>query len=228
MKKEKFWWSKSDDNFLSQYFSRPISRRVTLFLSRFSFITPNCITVFSLVIDITAALLIVKGFRILPAALIWISFIFDCVDGELARLTNRKSTFGQWLDAELDLIKEIILFFALGLKSYLSSGNHFVFLFLSLVIATRYILNGATTRVDLFWLKGEGKKRKEWFGGGVVYKISHFFRLPPQYFEYTEDIIWAIFIFGVLCSKYLETLWLFLFIHIALFLFVLGSLLVKR
>ena len=45
------------------------------------------------------------------------AFVFDCVDGQLARYTRQFSTLGAWLDATFDRAKEYTVFAGLAVGS---------------------------------------------------------------------------------------------------------------
>ena len=73
-------------------------------------ITPNQISWLSLAINIGGGyFLLIEKFQI-AALLFFLSYIFDCADGQLALLKNSASTYGLYLDLLLDALKEIITF----------------------------------------------------------------------------------------------------------------------
>ena len=78
-------------DFIATYIYKYPVREITRFLSHFSFVTPNQITFLSIVSSFAVPLLFALGF--FGAAIIvgWCMFIFDSVDGKLARLTVRLS-----------------------------------------------------------------------------------------------------------------------------------------
>ena len=70
---------------------------------------PNQVTVFALCVGLAAATAFATGERagyIAGAALLYLSFVFDCVDGQLARYTRRFSKFGAYIDSIFDRAKE--------------------------------------------------------------------------------------------------------------------------
>jgi phosphatidylglycerophosphate synthase len=73
-------------------------------------LTPNQVTIFSFLISLVSAYFYFRGLEyFLVGAIIWqISFIFDGLDGMLARKTNRTSEFGAKLDTRLDKVKKIL------------------------------------------------------------------------------------------------------------------------
>ena len=55
------------------------------------------------------------GVQIAGAALVYLSFVLDCVDGQLARYTRRFSKFGGYLDSVFDRTKEYVAFAGLAI-----------------------------------------------------------------------------------------------------------------
>jgi len=73
-------------------------------------ITPNSITITSLVMHIPIALLIALQSYASAAMLLVIFGLFDTLDGELARLQRKSSSSGMLLDATTDRMKEVLLY----------------------------------------------------------------------------------------------------------------------
>lgn len=101
------------------------------------------ITLFHFILMLIAAMLIAKGgfFAIVLASLlILLKNTFDAVDGSLARIRNRPSRVGRFLDSNLDFIGNLLLFFSLdsfplwmrvlGFLSFLLQGSFFNFYYI--------------------------------------------------------------------------------------------------
>jgi CDP-diacylglycerol--glycerol-3-phosphate 3-phosphatidyltransferase len=69
-------------------------------------ITPNTLTLMSLVLNIVAAYVIATSHFCLGGVLILVSGLFDLLDGALARLTRQTTKFGAILDSVADRISE--------------------------------------------------------------------------------------------------------------------------
>ena len=67
--------------------------------------TPNILTTISLIIGLLSSLLIYKKYYISGGILFFISYMFDCYDGNFARKYNMASDFGDLYDHIGDLIK---------------------------------------------------------------------------------------------------------------------------
>jgi len=86
-------------------------------------ITPNMVTVFSFFLNLIANYQLLSGELRFAALLFFISFIMDCVDGQLACLKDVVSNFGRFFDPVLDGLKDLITF--LVIISYFSETNIF-------------------------------------------------------------------------------------------------------
>ena len=108
--------ARGGDGWLSERTVRPISRQVTPVAVRLG-LAPNTITLVSLLAGAGAVVAALSGTRwgyLLTAALMLVSLVLDCVDGEVARWTHRYSKAGAYLDAVGDRVKEYSIWFAVG------------------------------------------------------------------------------------------------------------------
>jgi hypothetical protein len=115
---------KSADGFFTTFFVSPYSRFVARAAAHAG-ITPNQVTVFSLFVGALAAAAFGTGERwglIAGAVLLQVAFMFDCVDGQLARYTRNFSRFGAWLDSILDRLKEYLVYAGLAVGSLRGFG----------------------------------------------------------------------------------------------------------
>ncbi|MBI3914846.1 MAG: CDP-alcohol phosphatidyltransferase family protein [Chloroflexi bacterium] len=73
-------------------------------------VTPNALTLIGFVATCSVGLVLATGNFALGGLLIIATGIFDALDGTLARLTNRASKFGAYLDSTTDRFAEGALF----------------------------------------------------------------------------------------------------------------------
>lgn len=73
-------------------------------------LSPNAVTLVGLTMHIPIALLVATGHFYWAAGLLVVFGLFDTLDGELARLQNRASNTGMFLDATTDRFKEVLLY----------------------------------------------------------------------------------------------------------------------
>ncbi len=75
---------------------------------------PNTVTMFGLAMHLPIAFLIVADYWIAAGIFLVIFGLFDTLDGELARVQNRVTNNGGFLDASTDRMKEVILYTAIA------------------------------------------------------------------------------------------------------------------
>lgn len=104
----------------------PVATPLVRFVARRTRITPNQITWGALILGLVAAACFVKGdwyWLIAYALLYHLSFILDCMDGKVARLTGQGSVFGAWLDYIFDRIRVMACAVALMAYQYYRTGE---------------------------------------------------------------------------------------------------------
>jgi hypothetical protein len=107
---------KSNDGFFTTYFVSPHSRYIARWAAHRG-LTPNFVTTLSVIIGGIAALCFATGEKwgmITGAVLVYLSFVTDCVDGQLARYSRQFSALGAWLDSVFDRTKEYMVFAGLA------------------------------------------------------------------------------------------------------------------
>src|SRR5215468_7931652 len=108
--------SKPQDGFVSRFFNRPISRRITSVLLKFP-IHPSAWTISICVLPLIASVFLVRGDYVsivIGAAIFQVFSILDGCDGEIARAKNLESKFGERLDNVCDFLGSLIYVLALG------------------------------------------------------------------------------------------------------------------
>jgi phosphatidylglycerophosphate synthase len=92
---------------------RPLAHPLVLVLARLR--VPPPVVVFAAgVAGLVGAVELGRGSFLAAALLVQLKTLLDNADGQLARLTGRTSTFGRYLDSEVDLLVNAALFAALG------------------------------------------------------------------------------------------------------------------
>ncbi|MBD3285942.1 hypothetical protein GF359_05630 [candidate division WOR-3 bacterium] len=86
---------------------------------------PNVVTIFSLVPALAACYFfwLGDGISLIWAALLFqFSWILDCTDGKLAKITNKQTEFGRKLDPKIDLVRKLVALIALTWGTYRELG----------------------------------------------------------------------------------------------------------
>ena len=90
-------------------YTRPVGRG----LARTG-LTPNAVTVMGVLIQIVAAVMILRG-KLLVAGLVSVlSALFDALDGAIAKATGKASRFGALLDSTTDRLSDSLFFLPLA------------------------------------------------------------------------------------------------------------------
>lgn len=139
---------KKGDGIISKNINRKISMRITKYLLKFEFLTPNILTIISVLIGVFASILFMLKSFVFAGIAAQVCSIIDGCDGEVARLKNLKSKFGGASDAYLDRIADSLIIFGMFLAygiNTISSVAFFIALLGSLMPSYVYHLSGIRT-----------------------------------------------------------------------------------
>ena len=163
---------------LGHFFDKPLSK-----LAGSIKCSPNGLTVIGFIITILASYLLLNNF-FWGGILVLVGGIFDILDGVVARVNNRTSIFGAFLDSVTDRYSDALIFLAVGLN--LIKGNNLPGAILSLgVLAGAFMISYARARAE---------------GLGIECKVG--------IMERPERII--LLVFGTLTGIVMPVLWLLL------------------
>ncbi|MFI5494424.1 DUF5941 domain-containing protein [Actinoplanes sp. NPDC051859] len=107
---------KEKDDFFTTYAVSTWSPLVTKLCARLG-LTPSGVTAVSVLFAVAAALAFWEASRpalVAGAVLLYLGFVLDCVDGQLARYTRQFGAFGGWLDTMADRAKEYAVYAGLA------------------------------------------------------------------------------------------------------------------
>ncbi|MCW6010694.1 CDP-alcohol phosphatidyltransferase family protein [Micromonospora sp. CPCC 205371] len=108
---------KEKDDFFATYFVSTWSPWLTRWSARLG-LGPSAVTAISVAFAVAAAALFTAGGRpalVAGAVLLYLGFVLDCVDGQVARYTRHFSAFGGWLDTMADRTKEYLVYAGLAI-----------------------------------------------------------------------------------------------------------------
>ncbi len=117
---------KERDDFFTTFFVSTWSPYVTKVAAQLR-LSPTTVTMISVAFAVVAALLFGAGGRpalVAGAVLLYLGFVLDCVDGQLARYTRTFSAWGGWLDTMADRAKEFIVYAGLGYGATQAGFRH--------------------------------------------------------------------------------------------------------
>lgn len=104
--------TKPRDAWVTKLLFDPVAVPLSYVLGKLG-VHPNAITISSLLVAVFAFILMIfldlpNIFFLLFAILFYLSFLLDCIDGKVARLTGKKSEFGAKLDSKTDNITKVL------------------------------------------------------------------------------------------------------------------------
>jgi phosphatidylglycerophosphate synthase len=96
------WQTKPTDRFVLKWIKTRLSAQITPRLTRFGWLRPWMLTVFSSLMGVTAGVVFAFGWGLLAGCIAACAQVFDGVDGQFARLTGQQSKEGAFWDSVLD------------------------------------------------------------------------------------------------------------------------------
>jgi len=75
-------------------------------------LSPNQVTMVAAAVSLLTAWVFLYGSLALGGLLFFLWYVIDCIDGKIARTTDRCTQFGYWLDAVTDRLGTGIVVFA--------------------------------------------------------------------------------------------------------------------
>ncbi len=142
---EQAYWdslTSSSDGWVDRHFNRPVGRLLSKKLVS-SPVTPNQVSVVSILVGLVAAALFAEGTAgtaVAGAVVLQLSAVLDCIDGDLARALYKQSSLGKWLDIAGDQVVHIGVFLGIGLGLW-RSGSPAPVLALGTVAAIGVVLS---------------------------------------------------------------------------------------
>ena len=117
-------------------------------------VSPNLLTLLSLLAGLVAAYLLAQGLFIGGALGILLSGTLDLLDGAVARATGKVSRFGALLDSTLDRLTEGAYFFGL-MWFYLRSGSNQEVLLIYLTLLGSLLISYVRARSEGLGVQGD-------------------------------------------------------------------------
>lgn len=226
---QRLWKTKNkNDEWWSSFVTSPLAILINYMVVDFKWLTPNLITLFSLITALVASGLIVLDGKInfyAAAALINISHILDCMDGQMAKYRNASSRFGNFFDKVTDQIQIFFWFSAIAFAAY-SQTQDVVAVFLAFTGVTFYSLRVYVKYVTIFieidhdmnYLKKASKKaaalvdqKKEKAGLGYGWRANliWFIREQRKFFLFNEAVFVFLLSVALIFDALMLMLWVF-------------------
>ncbi len=117
--------SHSDSPIIDRYIIRKISGVITRLLVKTP-VTPNQVTIISLILGIASAVFFSHGahiYTIIAGVFYFVSTVFDQCDGEVARFKHMESDFGKTFDIIVDSIVNATITIGIAIAIYKANGS---------------------------------------------------------------------------------------------------------
>ncbi|MBW1678748.1 MAG: CDP-alcohol phosphatidyltransferase family protein [Deltaproteobacteria bacterium] len=99
---------------------------------------PHFLTFMGLFINVGAAVCLGMGYWVIGGCLIILAGFFDISDGAVARVSNKETSFGGFLDSVVDRYSDIVLL--IGIIWYYAKGGESGYIFLACIVLMGCIL----------------------------------------------------------------------------------------
>ncbi|MFH0818663.1 MAG: CDP-alcohol phosphatidyltransferase family protein [Patescibacteria group bacterium] len=162
---------KKEDSLLTYYFAGQISFLIAKMATKIKWLSPNFFTTISFISGIITAWLFANNQLIVGSLLLLITLIFDCVDGQLARLISKQSKLGEWYDHYTDKIKDVLILFGLAWGAYQINHECLVYVFAFFALSFQYLRN-----MSRYWRESFELKYKAQISEKVIIK-----KIPCQF-----------------------------------------------
>ncbi|HET9015665.1 MAG TPA: CDP-alcohol phosphatidyltransferase family protein [Thermomicrobiaceae bacterium] len=118
-------------------------------------LSPNAFTLIGLALNVLVAAVIASGNLVLAGALALAAGAFDMLDGAVARVTNRITRFGGFLDSTLDRYSEAVLYFGLLVYLLRSGDNQTGVMLVYATVVGSIMVSYARARAEAAGVKAE-------------------------------------------------------------------------
>ena len=139
-----------------QGWARSIARKAAQIFIRTP-ITPNMLTLFGLVLNGVVAWLLATENLVAGGLMVIFAGLFDMLDGALAKITNRVSDFGAFLDSVVDRYSEAIVLFGLLLYYYYRPNSQGLveIILIYVILVGSMMISYARARAEALKIKNE-------------------------------------------------------------------------
>ena len=163
-KLQRLWATKNkNDEWWSSFVTSPLAIAANFIVVDWKWLTPNRLTVLSFITAVASVVLIIIGGQVqfyVAAALIHVSHILDCMDGQMARYRGVTSRSGGFFDKITDQVQVFLWFGAIGYAAYVQAEN-ILPVFLAFTGVAFYALRGYIKYVTIYIYMGDDKEYLE-------------------------------------------------------------------
>lgn len=140
----------NQESWLNVLLIRYITLPLTYIVVNYTKITPNIISIISLIFGIISAYFYYSGNLTLGAIMYMVSYVFDAIDGKVARLTKTGKVYGAWLDIFIDRINLMLITTAISHNFFIINEDYRLILLNSFFLALIFIGSESRHQIDIY------------------------------------------------------------------------------
>ncbi|MDR2534169.1 MAG: CDP-alcohol phosphatidyltransferase family protein [Tannerellaceae bacterium] len=188
------------ENIIDRMFYRPVGYVVARLLQPLG-VTPNVVTIVSIFIGASSGYFFFLSDRasdLWGILLLVIANILDCVDGQLARLTGKKTTLGRILDGVAGDIWFIAIYVGLAMRLSLDYGSYWLFLPVVVSGLSHLVQSNVTDyykTLHLFFISREkgadfqSAEQVKHYGDSAVHGLQRLFYEAYKYYTKLQESV---------------------------------------
>ena len=129
------------EEIINRYFNRPLAYLVARFFKRIG-ATPNFVTMISMISGVSSGFFFARGdYRsdLIAAVLLELMIVFDCADGQLARVLGKSSQLGKTLDGLADMATHLSIFYGTAYSLSAKTGVLYPYILAAVAQLSMYL-----------------------------------------------------------------------------------------
>lgn len=160
----KYSYSSTQNSFHSQepwvnvFILKYITLPLVYIMVNYTKITPNIISLLSISFGVYSAYNYMTENLFLGGLMYFISYIFDAVDGKVARITKTGKPYGAWLDICIDRLNLVLITTAIAYNYYTNTNDVTIVFLNCLFLGLAFIGWESRYNIDYFKLKNNIKE----------------------------------------------------------------------
>jgi len=184
----------TEEPWINMFLFSHITIPLVYLMVNYTKITPNLISIVSLLFGILSALCYFNGYLLEGSILYVISYIFDATDGKVARLKKVGKIYGAWFDICVDRINLTLITTAIAFNVYSQNNSIDMLLLNNLFLGLAFIGFESRYNIDLYKLKNNYQEQNQ-------HKLSKYGNWRKKYNLVKEPIsLPEIFLFYMVLS----------------------------
>jgi len=151
----------SQEPWINVLLLKHITLPLVYLMVNFTNITPNIISIISLLFGVASAFFYFSGDLFIASLLYFVAYIFDATDGKVARIKGNESIYGSWVDTFIDRFNLVIISTAISYNFFVMYDNIGFLLLNSIFLGLAFIGWESRYNIDFYKLKFNINSKEE-------------------------------------------------------------------